>query len=170
MLAGKLEGNKIVAEGPEAAELFNTGWYGELEGERLELDIVEATLLCERAKLEVEHAGEKLTFEKIFHIASSKNPRFTARYIVYKDLRDRGLPVRIGFKGSDFRVYERGAKPGEKDNIKWIVFAAAEDYPCALEQLGKAIKLAKNIRTIALWAVVDNDEDCTYYIISTIKP
>ncbi len=170
MVAGKLEGDKIVAEGPDAIELFNTGWYGNLEGNKLELDTVEAVLLSERVKLEIEKDGKKISFKEIFQIASEKDERFAARYMVYKDLRDRGLPVRMGFKGSDFRVYDRGAKPGEKENIKWIVFASSEDYPCALEQLGKAIKLSQNIRATALWAVVDNDEDVTFYIISNVKP
>ena len=170
MVAGKLEGDKIVANGPDAAELYNTGWYGNLEGERLELDIIEAVLLSERQKLEVESDGKKLSFKEIFQIVSEKDENFAARYLVYKDLRDRGLPVRMGFKGSDFRVYDRGAKPGEKENIKWIVFTSSEDYPCGMEQLGKAIKLSQNIRAVALWAVVDNDEDVTYYIISNIKP
>lgn len=170
MVAGKLEGDKVIANGPDAAELFNAGWYGNLEGENLELDLIEAVLLSERTKLEIKKDGKKISFKEIFQIASEKDERFAARYIVYKDLRDRGLPVKMGFKGSDFRVYDRGAKPGEKENIKWIVFASSEDYPCALEQLGKAIRLSQNIRATALWAVVDNDEDVTFYIISNIKP
>ena len=51
-----------------------------------------------------------------------------------------------------------------------IVFASAEDYPCELAQLEKAMKLAQNIRAVALWAVVDNDTDCTFYIINEVKP
>lgn len=78
--------------------------------------------------------------------------------------------MRSGFKGSDFRVYDRGAKAGEAEKVKWIVFAANEDEPAALEQLGKAIKLAANIRALALWAVVDNDLDVTYYIINELVP
>ncbi|MBL7160122.1 MAG: hypothetical protein ISS95_01010, partial [Candidatus Aenigmarchaeota archaeon] len=88
----------------------------------------------------------------------------------YRDLRERGLPVRTGFKDSDFRVYDRGAKPGKGNKIKWIVFAAAEDYPCKMEQLGKAIKLSENIKATALWGIVDNDTDCTFYIINSTSP
>ena len=95
----------------------------------------------------------------------SKDPKFLPRFIVYRDLRERGLPVRIGFKGSDFRVYERGAKPEKVESVKWIVFTDSEDYSCELNKLTKAIQLAENIKSEALWAVVDNDTDVTYYII-----
>ena len=80
-------------------------------------------------------------------------------------MRERGLPVRIGFKGSDFRVYSRGDRPDSNAEVKWIVFAESEDYLCELDKLNKAFELAENIRAVSLWAVVDNDLDVTYYII-----
>jgi tRNA splicing endonuclease len=85
-------------------------------------------------------------------------------------MRERGLPIRMGFKECDFRVYDRGAKPSNSKPIKWIVFCSAEDYPCKINQLERAIKLSKNIKATALWAVVDNDNSITYYIISELNP
>ena len=163
VLEAKIVGKKVIAEGEEVEELYEKG-YGKLKNGVLELNFIEACLLLERGRIEIK----ELSFEDFFQLAA-KNQRFVCRYIVYKDLRERGLPVRLGFKGCDFRVYERGAKP-DSSKVKWIVFAAAEDYPCEIEQLGKAIKLAQNIRTTALWAIVDNDTDVTYYIINSIKP
>lgn len=169
-MEAKLLKDKVFVEDPSGKELYETGWYGNWKKDKLELDLVEAALLSERGKVEVFLNKKKMGFEAFFHYCAGLDPRFIARYIVYKDLRDRGLPVRMGFKGSDFRVYERGAKPGKAEKVKWIVFASAEDYICALEQLGKAIKLAQNIRALALWAVVDNDTDVTYYKINSISP
>src|SRR3989344_2565880 len=165
MVTGKLSGDKVVAEGPDAKTLFEQGWYGNWENERLELDIVEAALLSERGKIEILTDEGKVGFKEFFHIAAKMDPHFMARYIVYADLRERGLPVRLGFKGSDFRVYDRGAKAGKAENVKWIVFASSEDNPCEMDYLGKAIQMAQNIRALALWAVVDNDNDVTYYVI-----
>jgi tRNA-intron endonuclease len=162
--------DKVLIEDPSGKELYDNGWYGSIEGGKLELALVEAALLSERAKIEITFDGRKLPFKDFFSKCAEQDAHFIARYTVYKDLRDRGLPVRMGFSGSDFRVYERGAKSDKAENIKWIIFASAEDNTCALEQLGKAIKLAKNIRALALWAVVDNDNDVTYYIISSVSP
>jgi tRNA-intron endonuclease len=169
MEAALLKDTVLIGD-PSGKELYESGWYGDLKGDKVELALIEAALLSERGKIEVVLDGTKLPFKNFFAKCAEQDPRFTARYTVYKDLRDRGLPVRVGFQGSDFRVYERGAKPDKAESIKWIVFASAEDYECALEQLGKAIKLAKNIRALALWAVVDNDNDVTYYIIGSVSP
>jgi len=168
VIEAKLIGEKIIAEGEEAKELFERGMYGKWKDDKLELSLIEACLLLERGRIEIiDESGNKKDFKDFFHLCA-KDPRFVCKYTVYKDLRERGLPVKLGFRGSDFRVYERGAKPDSP--TKWIIFAAAEDYPCEIEQLGKAIKLAQNIRATALWAVVDNDTDVTYYIINLAEP
>ena len=157
-----VKGDKVIAK---ELELYHQGWYGSLEGKKVVLDLVEAAFLVERGKIEL-----KISFKEFFHHCSKKDPRFTAKYAVYKDIRTRGLPIRTGFKGSDFRVYERGSKSKKQGKVKWIIFAEAEDYAAEMDNLGKAINLAKNIRAIAIWAVVDNDLDVTYYVINSISP
>jgi len=170
MVEGTLKENKVIISDPSGRELYDSVWYGELEGENVVLDMIEAVLLAERARVEVKHEDRKISFRELYHLAAKRDPQFAARFAIYKDLRERGLPVRLGFKGSDFRVYDRGAKPGSAAVAKWMVFASAEDWPAALEQLGKAMRLAANIRALALWAVVDNDLDVTYYIINELVP
>lgn len=166
MIEAKISDDKIVAEGEEAKELYDSVWYGSFENGRLTLDPIEVCSLLERQKIELkDEKGEKINYREFFKICSENDKRFICRYFAYKDLRERGLPVRMGFKGSDFRVYDRGVKPSNPSEAKWIVFAESEDYPCEFDKLPKAIKLAENIRSIALWAIVDNDSDVTYYII-----
>lgn len=163
MLKGELINNKVIVKGGE--EFYKKGLYGNLKGDVLELDLIEALFLAERGRIQIIVNGKGISIKDFYHFCC-KQDGFEYKYIVYKDLRGRGLPVRMGFKGCDFRVYERGTKFDKMDKVKWIVFSAAEDYPCNMDQLGRAIKLAKNIRTTALWAVVDNDSDVTYYIIN----
>ncbi len=170
MAEAKLEENNVILLDPEAIrELYEDGFYGKLSGEKLELHLIEAAALLERGKIEVSDGKKNLDLNDLFDICRSADENFYARYAVYKDMRERGLPVRIGFKGSDFRVYERGIKPGKEEDVKWIIFVSSEDRVCSLEQLGKAIKLGQNIRAEALWAVVDDDGDVTYYIIRGLK-
>ena len=155
-----LDGDKVTAE---TTELFDTGWYGKTVGKTTVLQLVEACLLMERGRLEIDG----FTFQKFFDFCSEKDKRFVSRYLVYRDLRERGLPVRIGFKVCDFRVYDRGVK-NKAESIKWIVFVQGEDYSCDLDMFGKMNKLSKNIRAEAMLAVVDNDTDVTYYKISEL--
>jgi len=163
-LSGRLENDKVIVK-ENGEETFNSGWYGKFENGVLELDFIEALSLMEREKLELHSHKDIVNFREFYNHCYNGNPKFSALYTVYRDLRERGLTVRLGFKGTDLRVYDRGAKPDKKTDVKWIVFIESEDYPCELSKLGKLMGLAENIRAVALWAVVDNDSDVTYYIV-----
>lgn len=173
-----VEDKIIIWDKDGAKEIFENGWYGELLEDRLELALVEAMLLLERGKIEIVKGKKKKMSSKDFYEHCLKiDPRFHTRYIVYKDLRERGLPVRTGFKfGCDFRVYERGVTPIKKgpkaahEHTKWIVFCVPEDYTCSFQELSRAVRLAHNIRANMLWAIIDNEGDVTYYSITYLSP
>lgn len=171
-----VEDRVIIWDKKEANEIFESGWYGDLFEDRLELALVEAALLIERKKIEVKKK-KKLSFEDFYKYCLKIDKRFHIKYAVYKDLRERGLPVRTGFKfGCDFRVYERGVMPIKKgpkaahEHTKWVVFCVSEDYTCSFQELSRAVRLAHNIRANMLWAVVDNENDVTYYSVTYISP
>jgi tRNA-intron endonuclease len=175
---GELEEDRVIIWDKDAKEVFENGWYGELFEDRLELALVEAMLLLERKKIEIiKGKKKKISFRDFHDFCLKIDPRFKIRYIVYKDLRERGLPVRTGFKfGCDFRVYERGVSPIKKgpkaphEHTKWIVFCVPEDYTCSFQELSRAVRLAHNIRANMLWSVVDSDGDATYYQITYLSP
>ena len=156
--------------------VFEPGYFGKIIGDRLELALVEALLLMKRGRIRVFEKGKELSVEDIFSIAKGLDKRFVERYRIYEDLRERGLLVRTGFKfGCDFRVYERGVQlkrgpKSQKEHTKWIVFSIPEDYICSFQELSRAVRLAHNIRARMLWAVVDNEGDCTYYQVLRMKP
>lgn len=174
----ELDEEKVIVWDKEGAnQIFDSGWYGELSENRLELALVEAMLLLERGKIGITKKKKKVSSKEFYEHCLKIDPRFHVRYVVYKDLRERGLPVRTGFKfGCDFRVYERGVTPVKKgpkaahEHTRWIVFCVAEDYTCSFQELSRAVRLAHNIRANMLWAVVDNDNDCTYYSVTYLSP
>lgn len=174
----ELEDNRaVIWNKDEAAQLFNDGWFGELFDNRLELSLIETTFLLERKRVDIRKNGKKISLKEMYKHNQKIDPRFITRYTVYKDMRERGLPVRTGFKfGCDFRVYERGVTPVKKgpkaphEHTKWIVFCIPEDYNCSFQELSRAVRLAHNIRSSMLWAVVDNEGDVTYYNISYLSP
>ena len=115
--------------------------------------------------------------KKFMEYCKEIDPRFVFRYCVYKDLRDRGLPTRTGFKfGCDFRVYNRGVKPlkrGPKqagEHTKWIVFAVPEGFEFSFPELSRAVRLAHNIRANMLWAVVNKKGKVNYFSVKFFKP
>jgi tRNA-intron endonuclease, archaea type len=169
------EENKVIAT-ENKDYVFETGYYGKIIGDRLELALVEAVLLLKRGRIRVLRDGQLMTFTELYDHSRSVDKRFPERYRVYEDLRERGLLVRTGFKfGCDFRVYERGVQlkkgpKSAKEHTKWIVFAVPEDYNCSWQEMSRSVRLAHNIRARMLWAIVDNEGDCTYYQITRHKP
>ena len=171
------ENRSVIWKKDEGKKLFEDGWFGEMFDDRLELSLIETAFLLERGKIEVRLDRKKMNFKDVYKHCLQIDKRFVARYTVYKDLRERGLPVRTGFKfGCDFRVYDRGVAPVKKgpkaphEHTKWIVFTVAEEYACSFQELSRAVRLAHNIRANMLWAVVDNECDVTYYSISYLSP
>lgn len=173
-LGAKLLTSKVIIE--KDFQFLLERNYGKQIGQRLEIGFVEALYLLEKTKITISKEGKKIPFAKLMEIALKKDKRIHERYSVYRDLRDRGLVVKTGFKfGCDFRVYQRGVgvKRGPKapqEHTKWIVYAVPEDYACAFQELSRAVRLAHSIRARMLWAIVDNEGDITYLEVVRIKP
>jgi len=175
---GELFENKvIIGNKTDANKIYQEGNYGKVVENRGELSLEEALLLIERGKLVVRKKGKKnLTAKSFYKIACGIDAEFPHKYIVYKDLRNRGLLVRTGFKfGTHFRVYERGVKlvrgpKSVREHTKWIVHAIPTNYSCSFPELSRAVRLAHNIRARMLWAVVDEEGDVTYLKIERIRP
>jgi tRNA-intron endonuclease len=166
--------NKIVV--PKGWDELAERSYGKLLAGRLELSFVEALYLLERGRIAVVKAGKKIGFDSLMDIAIKKDKRIHEKYVVYADLRGSGLVAKTGFKfGCDFRVYQRGVsvRRGPKEaseHTKWIVFAIPEDYRCSFVELSRAVRLAHSIRARMLWAIVDNEDNVTYYEVVRMKP
>ena len=172
-VAELMESNVIIWEGYEGLEKKS---YGKVVEDHLELGFVEALYLLEKKKIVVKLKKRSIDFKKLLSFAREKDPRIYEKYIVYKDLRDKGFVVKTGFKfGCDFRVYQRGVgvKKGPKspsEHTKWILYAIPEDYVCSFAELSRAVRLAHSIRARMLWAVVDNEANVTYYEVVRMKP
>jgi len=81
----------------------------------------------EKGKLDVKsESGRNISFELFLRKARKTEPNFWIRYCVFKDMRNRGYIIKTALKfGADFRVYDRGVKPGE-DHARWIIYPVNE--------------------------------------------
>jgi tRNA-intron endonuclease len=147
-----------------------------LKGGRLELSYVEALYLLEKGRIAVKKGAKRMGFQELMSFGLERDKRLHEKFIVFRDLRDRGFVAKTGFKfGCDFRVYQRGVgvKKGPKsasEHTKWIVYTVPEDYTCSFAELSRAVRLAHSIRAQMLWAIVDNEDDVTYFEVVRIKP
>jgi tRNA-intron endonuclease len=167
----------IIWDEAQAKEVYDLGCYGKIKSGRLILSLCEALHLLERKKIRiVDEKNKKIKKEDFYKSACTIDPEFPQKYAVYKDLRERGLLVKTGFKfGTHFRVYERGVtlKRGPKapkEHTKWVVHAVPEGFTCSYQELSRFVRLAQNIRATPLLGIVDEEGDCTYYQIRRITP
>lgn len=180
MLEGELIENRVIIHGKEGLDLYDESGYGKPLEDRLELALVEAAYLLKKRNLKIfSLEGKKKTtwkFNDFFRFVTKKEPEFQQKFVVFSDLRERGYLVKTGFKfGAHFRVYERGVKlkRGPKaphEHTKFVVHAISEEDRFSYPELSRATRLAQNIRAKMVWAVVDSENDVTYYEIFRVTP
>ncbi|MEM5777361.1 MAG: tRNA-intron lyase [Candidatus Aenigmatarchaeota archaeon] len=160
----------------EGFKLYDESGYGKPFEDRLELSLIEACYLLEKKKISIKSKDKLWDFKSFYEYCVNKEPEFHQKYVVYKDLRERGYLVKTGFKfGAHFRVYERGVKlkrgPKEAhEHTKFVVHAISEEDRFSYPELSRAVRLAQNIRAKMVWAVVDSENDVTYYEIVRVTP
>ncbi|MDG6243472.1 MAG: tRNA-intron lyase [Methanolobus sp.] len=164
-MIGKLAEDRVKAGKQAINELYNTGYYGRPKGDTLELTLVEAAYLLYKKKLEITIDEKTLEFEEFFIEASKRQLFFELKYIVYKDLRERGYYVQPSV--TDFRVYPRGGHPG-KTQAKMFVYVRSERIPMLLKDLLSAYNAAANVHKQMVLAIVDEESDLTYYEVKKI--
>lgn len=169
MGVGILSGTKVVVGDSDTKGLLKGRGFGETEGKRLVLSLIEAVFLAETERLDVMKGDDKASLDELIKLGSSVEEEFYNKYIVYKDLRGRGLQVRTGLKfGTDFRTYERGSSVG-KGHSKKLVHVVPEEYTCSFPEMAGKLRLAKNVNKDMIYAIVDEEGDVTYYLVDRVK-
>jgi tRNA-intron endonuclease, archaea type len=167
-----LADEKIITEDSDAArDLFNQSRYGTLVETKVELSLIEGLYLIEKGKLEVVDGKNKLvTFEGYMKKARKAEPNFWVRYCVFRDMRNRGYIIKTALKfGADFRVYDRGVKPGE-DHARWIVYPVHEGNTMTWYDFSAKNRVAHSTKKRLLLGIVDDENDVTYYECRWFRP
>ena len=152
----------IVRTGKDGRPLYEQSGYGRPDGEGLRFSPVEALYLLHRQKIEVPG----YSFDTLFARFSAQ-PNFMRSYFVYRDLRERGYVVQTG--PHDFRIFKRGEKPGKGASV-YLVRVLSERDPIRFEKLIEEVIASKNMRKQYVLAVVDDEDELTYYEIKLPKP
>lgn len=170
-MAGTLEhGTVLVSDAAEGSALYNKGYYGEPRpGGGVVLSLLEAVYLVEAERLAVVTDGSPLSLGELFRRAHALAPGFEVRYLVYRDLRQRGYVVKEATRPLDFRVYPRGGGPKATPS-KYEVAALSERRVFDLSALEAHARRAAGARKHLLLAVVDEESDITYYALRHVNP
>jgi len=170
---GLMADTRVITESSDdAREFYNQSRFGALDASgKVELSLLEALYLIEKGRLDVKSEnGRKLSFEAYLKKARHVEPNFWIRYCVFKDMRNRGYIIKTALKfGADFRVYDRGVKPGE-DHAKWIVFPVHEASVFTWQEYSSKNRVAHSTKKRLLLAIVDDEGDVTYYECRWTRP
>ena len=153
-------------------ELYNQSRYGELlDDGRVQLSLIEALYLVEKKRLIVYDSRNKVIEHNSFmKKAQKQEPNFWVRYAVYKDIRNRGYIIKTALKfGADFRIYDRGVKPGE-DHARWVVFPVYEATSLTWHEFSAKNRVAHSTKKRLLLGIVDSENDVTYYECRWLRP
>lgn len=146
-----------VRTGKEGKILYEQSGYGRPDGDGLRLSPQEALYLLHRQKIEVPD----FTFDTLFsEFCDQQN--FLRSFLVYRDLRERGYVVQTG--PHDFRVFRRGEKPGKGESL-YLVRVLSERDPIRFGKLIEEVVASGNMRKQYVLAVVDDEDELTYYEI-----
>ncbi len=156
----------------EARELYNKSCYGKiLDDKKVQLSLCEALYLSEKGKMVILDGRNKpISGEKFIKKAQKTEPNFWIRYCVFRDFRNRGYIIKTALKfGADFRVYDRGIKPGE-DHAKWVVFPVHEGSTLTWHDFSAKNRVAHSTKKRLLIGVVDEEGDVTYWEVAWKRP
>lgn len=139
--------------------LYESGGYGRPEKGGLRLAPEEGLYLLWRKRIELDG----YTFSGLL-ADLSREPGFFRRYLVYRDLRERGFALQTG--PHDYRVFKRGEKPG-KGQSQYLIRVLAERDLVDFDQIVAEVATAGNMRKQYLIAAVDDEGELTYYEVKT---
>ena len=163
---------RVLAElDDNSRNLYDQSRFGEPYENKIQYSLVEALYLLEKGKINIFNNKDKpISAEKLIKFAGDIEPKFWIRYCVYKDMRSRGYIVKTALKfGADFRVYDRGIKPGE-DHARWILYPVHESESFSWYEFSAKNRVAHSTKKHLLIGCVDEESDVTYWELSWIRP
>lgn len=173
IVKGVFANERVITENTDPArEFYNQSRFGVmLDGGKVQMTLIEGLYLLEKKRLVIVDGKDKEISEESFIKKAQKlEPNFWTRYCVYKDMRNRGYIVKTALKfGADFRVYDRGVKPGD-DHAKWILYPINEAEQLSWYEFSAKNRVAHSTKKRLLVGIVDDENDVTYYEIKWTRP
>jgi tRNA-intron endonuclease, archaea type len=159
-----------VADPGEGSAVHARGFFGTVEGTRLTLDRYETVYLGETRRLElVDDRDRPVGWERLFRSAVRSDPDFGLRYVVYRDLRQRGYVVRASPPPVAFSVLPRGGILHKTPSKYWVQ-VESERSPFDLARTVELADRAQSVKKSLLIALVDEESDLTYYRVRRPSP
>jgi tRNA-intron endonuclease len=162
-ISGEFIGNKIIIKKPqEVGRLYNKSHFGKvIKGNKLQLDLLEGVFLLDEGKIRIFQNKEESNFQEMVRIASQSIPEFEIKYLVFKDLRNRGHAIRLCKDNELTTFYEF--------KQQFLISVFSERGILAIEGTRNLIKNVEKKKKEIWFGIVDEEGDITYYEISLLN-
>ena len=160
----------VVSDQSEGSRLYTKGNYGyPRSGGGLDLDLMEATYLVECSRLDVERDGLHVGFEELFRYSSGLVQGFEIVYAAYRDLRQRGLVVKLESGSFDLSVFLSGTNMSNS-RPEFFVRTVSERNSIEISEFVDQITDVRKRNKKLLYGVVDEEGDIVYYTMFLRDP
>jgi len=164
------DGNVIVPSRGEADTLQQKG-YGTQRKKKPGIALLpyEALYLLEQSKIRIVDKRTKveLAFSELLGKYRAIDPNVWVRYLIYRDLRDRGYVAKEGLDfGVNFQVHERG-EYGLRDT-RYVVFGVSEGVQTPIDTLRNVLRSVQELKKELVLAVIDRRSEIIYYSFSEL--
>ncbi|HMA83352.1 MAG TPA: tRNA-intron lyase [Candidatus Thermoplasmatota archaeon] len=152
-----------------AQTLYEKEFFGKTFGKGLQISLVEALYLVKNNFLSIHTSKErKISEKKLETIIEHHQNDINQRFIVYCDLKKRGLIVKTGFKfGNHFRAY---TKHPDNTHAEYLIHAVSSSYSLGWAEVSRAIRLAHSVNKIFLFASIYKEKNVSYLAFKRIRP
>lgn len=171
MIQSYFSGEKISSASEEAFSLYEKSCFGEKKDKKIEYALVEALFLVQEGKMQILSPSKKsLSQDQLLKKIKKKDKKIENKLSVFSDLRKRGYIIKTALKfGAEFRVYDKGIRPGE-NHARWILYTAKEHDTLSWHDFAAKNRIAHSTKKSLLLAIVDEEGDVSYYEVSWIRP
>lgn len=130
----------------DGGEINENHFFGRHIADGIQLSLVETQYLLEKGILTVFNGGtgDVMDLTEFHEYASKKQKDYPVRYTVYKDLRNKGVIPKTGFKyGTAFRCY---LGDPEDHHADYIIQPVGEYFECSRYDTSRAVRVAHSVR------------------------
>ena len=167
-IQGVLIKDQTIILEPTRQQQLNQKGYGEMDQGKLLLKSFESLYLLFTDRLTIFRGKKKIDFDSFLQICKKHDKDILTKFLVYRDLRNRGYTVKDGFDfGSDFRVYDKPFSP--KFPSKFLVFGLNEGKHEKISELRQKIEEITKIDKEPIIAVIQRQGEIIYYKVSKMN-
>jgi tRNA-intron endonuclease len=156
----------LIKRATDVGRLYNKSHLGTpLSGNHLSLDLLEGVFLLDEKKMRLFQKKKEVDFQTLVTNAAAQIPGFETKYLVFKDLRTRGHPVKLQNKEPPtFYRFRQNNDPIPP----CFICAFSERDILDIESVTQLVHKLVTKEGVLWFALVDEEGDITYYDVSAI--